>query len=70
MAIEKEFQKIITRDDIVVYENHKYYLVKRKENHKYYLVKRKAVDHDNIYPKKEWTFREVLDDIGVKADSL
>ena len=59
MAIEKEFQKIITRDDIVVYENHKYYLVKRK-----------AVDHDNIYPKKEWTFREVLDDIGVKADSL
>ena len=59
MAIEKEFQKIITRDDIVVYENNKYYLVKRED-----------VDYDDIYPKKEWTFREVLEEIGVKADSL
>ena len=59
MDVEKEFQKIITRDNIVVYENNKYYLVKRKD-----------VNSDDIYPKKDWTFREVLDDIGVKVDSL
>jgi len=59
MAVEREFQKIITRGDIIVYENNKYYLVKRKD-----------VNSDDIYPKEDWTFREVLDDIGVKADSL
>lgn len=59
MNVEKEFQEIIVRDDIIVYENNKYYLVKRRE-----------VNSDDIYPKKDWTLREVLDDIGVKADNL
>mgnify|MGYP000471044218 CR=1 FL=1 len=59
MAVEREFQKIITRGDVIVYENNKYYLVKRKD-----------VNSDDIYPKKDWTFREVLDDAGVKVDSL
>lgn len=59
MLGEKDFNKIIERDDIIVYENNRYYLVKRKE-----------VDSDDIYPKRDWTLREVLDDIGVKADNL
>jgi len=59
MSFEREFQKIITRGDIIVYENNKYYLVKYKD-----------VNSDDIYPKEDWTFREVLEDIGVKVDSL
>ena len=59
MEVDREFQKILTRDSIIVYENNKYYLVKRED-----------IDFSDIYPKKDWTFREVLNDIGVKADNL
>lgn len=59
MAVRREFQQIIARDDIIVYENNKYYLVQKKN-----------LESDEIYPKNEWTFKEVLNDIGVEADNL
>ena len=59
MDREKKFQQIIAREEIIVYENNKYYLVKREN-----------IESGDIYPKDEWTFREVLDDIGIEADNL
>ncbi len=59
MTSEIEYQKIITRGDTVIYENNKYYLVRKK-----------SIKSDDIYPKNEWTLREVLNDIGEKADNL
>jgi signal peptidase I len=59
MASEREYQRIITRGDTVIYENNKYYLVRRK-----------SIKSDDIYPKKDWTLREVMNDIGETADNL
>ena len=54
MAKEKEYQRILTVRDITVYENNKYYLVRSTSK-----------DSDDIYPKKDWTLKEVLKDIGI-----
>jgi len=59
MASEREYQRIITRGDTIIYENNKYYLVRRE-----------SMQSDDIYPKKDWTLREVLNDIGETADNL
>ena len=59
MAIERAYQQIIKRGDTIIYENNKYYLVRKR-----------SVKSDDIYPKKDWTLREVLLDIGEQADNL
>ena len=59
MTKEKAYQKIISREDFIIYENHKFYLVHRKSS-----------DKDEIYPKKDWTLKEVLHDLGEEADNL
>jgi hypothetical protein len=59
MTSEREYQRIITRGETIIYENNKYYLVRRE-----------SIKSDDIYPKKDWTLREVLLDIGEKADNL
>lgn len=59
MTPEKEYQKIISRNEFIIYENHKFYLVHRK-----------STNSDEIYPKKDWTLKEVLDDLGEETDNL
>jgi len=49
MGLDKNYQRIITRGDITIYENNKYYLVRDTTK-----------NSDDIYPKKDWTLREVL----------
>jgi hypothetical protein len=53
MGLEKDYQRIISRGDITIFENNKYYLVRDKTK-----------DSDDIYPKKDWTLREVLKETG------
>ncbi|MFO8234183.1 MAG: hypothetical protein R6U04_02090 [Bacteroidales bacterium] len=50
----EEYQKILSVGNTTVYENHKYYLIRRQFQ-----------DSDSIYPKKDWTLKEVLDDAGI-----
>jgi DNA-binding transcriptional regulator YhcF (GntR family) len=54
MTVEREYEKILTRGVITIYENHKYYLVRDKNS-----------ESDDIYPKKDWTLREVLKETGI-----
>ncbi len=53
MGEEKEYQRIISHGEITIYENHKYYLVRDKTK-----------QSDDIYPKKDWTLKEVMQDTG------
>lgn len=55
MTEVKEYQKILSVGDTIVYENNKYYLVRMQSK----------TSDDNIYPKKDWTLKEVLDESGI-----
>jgi hypothetical protein len=52
MAGNEDYQELMKKGDITIFENYKYYLTRGK-----------LKEHDNIYPKKEWTLREVIADI-------
>ena len=53
MGLDKDYQRIITRGSITIFENNKYYLVRDKSK-----------SSDDIYPKKDWTLKEVLKETG------
>ncbi|MFW6095338.1 MAG: hypothetical protein ACOC8S_02740 [Bacteroidota bacterium] len=54
MTEVKEYQKILSVGNTIVYENNKYYLVRIQSR-----------NSDDIYPKKDWTLKEVMNEAGI-----
>ncbi len=58
MGGNEDYQEIMKKGEITIFENYKYYLTRGK-----------AKEFDNIYPKKEWTLKEVIADLENLNDS-